>query len=115
MYPESSDGGEIATFSREEAHWPALLGTERQDGFVRDGVSRVGQSYPNIVCGQPGICVQEIFDPRTLRELAQEKLDGDPCGARARRNDSGTAAAVLGGRSAKRQSAEPRFEIKATQ
>ena len=41
---ESPDGGEIATFIREEAHWPALLGAEGQDGFVRDGVSRVGQS-----------------------------------------------------------------------
>lgn len=68
--PESPDGGEIAAFIREEAHGPALLGTERQDGFVRDGVSRVGQSCPNIVCGQPWICVQEVFDRRTFRKLA---------------------------------------------
>jgi hypothetical protein len=69
--PEISDGGEIAAFIREEAHGPALLGTERQDGFVRDGVSRVSQSCPNVGCAQPGICVQEIFARRTLRELAQ--------------------------------------------
>ena len=43
-------------------HWPDLLGTERQDGFVRDGVGRVGQRRPNVVCDQPGICVQEIFE-----------------------------------------------------
>ena len=61
MHPESADGGEIAAFIREETHWPDLMNAERQDGFVRDGVSRVSQSCPNVGCAQPGICVQNIF------------------------------------------------------
>jgi hypothetical protein len=44
MHPESADGGEIAAFIREETHWPDLMNAERQDGFVRDGVSRVARA-----------------------------------------------------------------------
>ena len=69
--PENSNRGEIAAFIREETHWPDLLGTERQDGFVGDRVGRIGQRCPNVVCYQPGVCVQEIFDRSALRALAQ--------------------------------------------
>jgi hypothetical protein len=41
LCPEGSDGGEIAAFICEETHGPDLMGAERQDGFVRDGVGRV--------------------------------------------------------------------------
>jgi hypothetical protein len=68
---QRSNCGEIAAFIRQEAHWADLWGTERQDGFVRDGVGRIGERRPNVVRGQAGICVQEIFNHRTLGEFAE--------------------------------------------
>jgi hypothetical protein len=47
--PQGANRGEIAAFIGEEAHRPELLGTERHDGFVRDGIGCISQRCPNVL------------------------------------------------------------------
>ena len=48
---------------------------------MRDGVGGVGQRRPDVVRGQSGIRVQEIFDRRSLSQLAEQKFHRYACSA----------------------------------
>ena len=53
-----SNCGEIAAFIREKTHWLALLGGQRHNGFVGNGIRGVVEGRPDVLGGQPWIRVE---------------------------------------------------------